>query len=244
MDILPAIDLRDGKCVRLLQGDYSQQINYSEDPVAFAREFEQVGANWLHLVDLDGAKEGRPCNLAVIERILAETSLKVEVGGGLRETAVIEELLEAGVQRCVVGTRALVDWEWFVDLVQRPMCRNRVALGLDAHQGQLAVRGWREKTAQTAVQVAQNAAALPVAAIIYTDISRDGMLSGPNIEATLAVAEASSIPVIASGGVTTLDDVRALATLPLGGIIIGRAIYEGRLDLAEAVRIVRSGERK
>jgi phosphoribosylformimino-5-aminoimidazole carboxamide ribotide isomerase len=244
MEILPAIDLRDGKCVRLLQGDYSQQIHYSEDPVAFAKEFEKVGAKWIHIVDLDGAKEGHPCNLAVIERVLAETSLNVEVGGGLREVEVIEELLEAGVQRCVVGTKALVDWDWFVELVHRPACQQHIALGLDARNGYLAVRGWVEATAQTPVHVAKAAEGLPVAAIIYTDISRDGMMSGPNVESTLALAEASSIPVIASGGVTTLDDIRALAALPLGGIIVGRAIYEGRLDLAEAVKIAASGESK
>ncbi len=241
MDILPAIDLRDGKCVRLLQGDYSQQINYSEDPVEVARQFEAAGAGWLHLVDLDGAKEGRPCNLPTIRRILAATKLKVEVGGGLREAESIEDLLDAGVQRCIVGTKALVDWNWFADLTQQPKFAYHIALGLDARKGQLAVRGWVEQTAETAVQVAQKAAALPVAAIIYTDISKDGMMQGPNIEETLAVARASTIPVIASGGVTTLDDVRALAALPLGGIIVGRAIYEGCIDVAEAVRIAASG---
>ena len=243
MDILPAIDLIGGKCVRLLQGDYSRQIDYSGDPVGVAREFERAGAKWLHVVDLDGAKEGRPCNLPTIRRILAETSLQVEVGGGLREAATTEELIDAGVQRCIVGTKALVDWEWFKELTQRPKCASHVALGLDAKQGQLAVQGWIEQTPQTPVQVARMAAGLPVSAIIYTDISRDGMLKGPNIEATLAVAEASPIPVIASGGVTTIDDVRALCRLPLGGIIIGRAIYEKQLDLAEAVRIAASGGR-
>lgn len=241
MDILPAIDLRSGKCVRLLQGDYARQIDYSGDPVGVAREFEEAGARWLHVVDLDGAKEGRPCNLPTIRQILAETSLRVEVGGGLREAETIEELIDAGVQRCIVGTKALEDWEWFKQVAQRPKCVNHVALGLDAKQGRLAVRGWLEQTALTAVQVAQKAAGLGVAAIIYTDVSRDGMLSGPNIEATLAVAKASPIPVIASGGVTTIDDVRALCRLPLGGIIIGRAIYERRLDLAEAVRIATGG---
>lgn len=241
MDILPAIDLIGGKCVRLLQGDYSRQIDYSGDPVGVAREFERLGAKWLHVVDLDGAREGRPCNLPSIRQILTETSLQVEVGGGLREAETIEELIDAGVQRCIVGTKALVDWDWFKELVQRPKCANRVALGLDAKRGQLAVRGWAEQTPQTAVQVAQMAAGLPVSAIIYTDISRDGMLKGPNIETTLTVAEASPIPVIASGGVTTVDDVRALCRLPLGGIIVGRAIYERRIDLAEVIRIAASG---
>ncbi|NLE60477.1 MAG: 1-(5-phosphoribosyl)-5-((5-phosphoribosylamino)methylideneamino)imidazole-4-carboxamide isomerase, partial [Planctomycetes bacterium] len=169
MDILPAIDLIGGKCVRLLQGDYSRQIDYSGDPVGVAREFERLGAKWLHVVDLDGAREGRPCNLPSIRQILTETSLQVEVGGGLREAETIEELIDAGVQRCIVGTKALVDWDWFKELVQRPKCANRVALGLDAKRGQLAVRGWAEQTPQTAVQVAQMAAGLPVSAIIYTD---------------------------------------------------------------------------
>jgi phosphoribosylformimino-5-aminoimidazole carboxamide ribotide isomerase len=244
MDILPAIDLRGGKCVRLLQGDYSQQIDYSGDPVEVARQFEAAGAKWLHLVDLDGAKEGRPCNLPTIRRILAETTLKVEVGGGLREGQSIEELLDAGVQRCIVGTKALVDWNWFADLVQRPRFARHIALGLDAKKGRLAVRGWVEETAETAVQVAQKAAGLPVAAIIYTDISKDGMMEGPNIEETLAVARATMIPVIASGGVTTIEDIRALAALPLGGIIVGRAIYEKKLDVAEAVRIASVGDKR
>ncbi len=244
MDILPAIDLRGGKCVRLLQGDYSQQIDYSGDPVEVARQFEAAEARWLHLVDLDGAKEGRPCNLPTIRRILAATRLKVEVGGGLREAESIEQLLDAGVERCIVGTQALVDWNWFADLVQRPKFAHHIALGLDARKGQLAVRGWVEETAETAVQVARKAAGLPVAAIIYTDISKDGMMQGPNIEETLAVARASTIPVIASGGVTTLENIRALAVLPLGGIIVGRAIYEKKLDVAEAIRIATGGEKR
>jgi len=142
MDILPAIDLREGKCVRLLQGDYDKQINYSEDPVAVAKRFEASGAQWVHVVDLDGAREGTLRNLPTIERMLKETNLQMEVGGGLRDTRTIEELLRAGVSRCVVGTRALEDWEWFRDLVHREDCGKRIALGLDARQGQLAVKGW------------------------------------------------------------------------------------------------------
>lgn len=237
MDILPAIDLREGKCVRLLQGDYNKQINYSADPVAVAQRFEADGAGWLHVVDLDGAREGTLRNMAVIERMARETHLRVEVGGGLRDTQVIEELLRVGVARCVVGTRALEDWEWFRGLVQREDMRGRIALGLDARQGQLAVKGWTEQTRETALQVAERVADWPLAAIIYTDIGRDGMLLGPNVEAIKILADFSKIPVIASGGVTDIEDVRRLSALPLLGIIIGRAIYEGQLDLGEAVKL-------
>ena len=239
MDILPAIDLRAGKCVRLLQGDYSRQIDYADDPVAVAGQFEQAGARWLHLVDLDGAREGRLCNLPVIERILGKTALKVEVGGGLREVDVIESLLAAGVARCVVGTKALEDWAWFEQLVGRPNCRGRICLGLDARQGKLAVRGWTKETSLTALEVADRVAEWPLAAIVFTDIGRDGMLLGANIAAMKEMAARSKVPVIASGGVTDVDDVRRLAKLPLLGIIIGRAIYEKQIDLAEAILIAR-----
>ena len=239
MDILPAIDLRAGKCVRLLQGDYSKQIDYADDPVAVAGQFEQAGARWLHLVDLDGAATGRLCNLPVIERILRQTRLKVEVGGGLREADVIESLLAAGVARCVVGTKALEDWAWFEPLLRRPSCRGRICLGLDARLGKLAVRGWTKEMTLTALEVADRVADWPLAAIVYTDIGRDGMLLGANIEAMREMAERSRVPVIASGGVTDIDDVRRLAELPLLGIIIGRAIYEKQIDLAEAILVAR-----
>ncbi|MBI4578817.1 MAG: 1-(5-phosphoribosyl)-5-[(5-phosphoribosylamino)methylideneamino]imidazole-4-carboxamide isomerase [Planctomycetes bacterium] len=237
MDILPAIDLREGKCVRLLQGDYNQQIDYSNEPVAVAKQFEQAGARWLHLVDLDGAREGRLRNLPVLEQILRQTKLKLEVGGGLRDTATIEDLLSAGVGRCVVGTQALEDWAWFESLVHTPAMKDKIALGLDTRQGRLAVRGWTEERRETALQLAERVADWPLAAIIYTDIARDGMLLGPNMEAIKSLAEYSTVPVIASGGVTDIEDVKRLIRLPLLGIIIGRAIYEKQLDLAEAVQL-------
>jgi phosphoribosylformimino-5-aminoimidazole carboxamide ribotide isomerase len=240
MEILPAIDLREGKCVRLLQGDYDKQIDYSEDPVAVAQRFEAAGARWVHVVDLDGAREGTLRNLSTIERMLRETQLQMEVGGGLRDTRTIEELLRAGVSRCVVGTRALEDWDWFRELAHREDCQKRIALGLDARQGQLAVKGWTQQTQETALQVAERVADWPLAAIIYTDIGRDGMLLGPNVEAIKILADFSRIPVIASGGVTDIEDVRRLAALPLLGIVIGRAIYEGQLDVSEAVRLART----
>ncbi|HOA74456.1 MAG TPA: 1-(5-phosphoribosyl)-5-[(5-phosphoribosylamino)methylideneamino]imidazole-4-carboxamide isomerase [Phycisphaerae bacterium] len=240
MDILPAIDLREGKCVRLLQGDYNQQIEYSNDPVAVARQFEQAGARWLHVVDLDGAREGSVRNLPVIEGILKATNLKLEVGGGLRDTATIEKLLNAGVQRCVVGTQALEDWPWFERLVHTPAMKGKIALGLDTRQGKVAVRGWTEERRETALQIAERVADWPLAAIIYTDIGRDGMLLGPNMEATKVLAQVCPVPIIASGGVTDIEDVKRLVQLPLLGIIIGRAIYEKQLDLAEAVKIAAS----
>ncbi len=237
MDILPAIDLRGGRCVRLLQGNYERQINYSDDPVAQARQFVAAGAKWLHVVDLDGAREGRPCNLDVISRIIRETPLKVEVGGGVRDEETVASLFGAGAARVVIGTRALEDWDWFEAVVHEAGYERRIALGLDAREGKLAVRGWTKVMERTAVDVARSVANWPLGAIIYTDIGRDGMLLGPNLEATRAVAEASKVPVIASGGVTDIEDVRHLVRLPIAGVIIGRAIYEKQLDLAEAVRI-------
>jgi len=238
MDILPAIDLRDGKCVRLLQGDYDKQIDYADDPLAVARQFEQAGARWLHVVDLDGAREGRLFNLPTIEKLIRETSLHVEIGGGLREFETIESLISAGAARCVVGTKALEDWDWFQDLVHRPVYERRIALGLDAREGRLAVHGWTKDTEQNALQVAERVADWPLGAIIYTDIGRDGMLLGPNVEAVKILAEYSQVPVVASGGVTDIADVKRLKELPIAGMIIGRAIYEKQIDLAEAIKLV------
>jgi phosphoribosylformimino-5-aminoimidazole carboxamide ribotide isomerase len=238
MEILPAIDLRDGKCVRLLQGDYNQQIDYADDPVSVARGFQNAGAKWLHVVDLDGAREGKLRNLPTIERIVNETELKVEVGGGLRETETIESLLSAGVSRCVVGTKALEDWGWFEQLGLHSDYADKLALGLDARQGRLATHGWTRELDITALQIAERVCDWPLAAIVYTDIARDGMLLGPNIEAIEVMTSCSTVPIVASGGVTEIEDVHRLAQLPLLGIIIGRALYEKQIDLAEAVSIV------
>lgn len=238
-EILPAIDLRDGKCVRLLQGDYARQIDYADDPVRVAKQFESAGARWLHMVDLDGARDGKPANLQMIRRITQTTKMKVEVGGGIREDAVIEVLFQAGVERVVIGTKALEAWDWFRQLVHRPEYAGKIALGLDARAGDLAVKGWTEQTGRRALDVARETAGWPLGAIIYTDIARDGMLQGPNLEAMEEMARASRTPVIASGGVTTLDDVKALLALPMAGIIIGRSLYEGTLDLNAAVLLAK-----
>ena len=237
MDILPAIDIRDGKCVRLLQGDYAKQINYAHDPVAVAKQFEADGSDWVHVVDLDGAREGSLANLPSIERIIRETRLKVEVGGGIRSTETILSLLKAGAARCVVGTRALEDWDWFQEIVHRPECENRIAIGLDSREGKLAVRGWTQEVRQTALQVAEKVADWPLAAIIYTDIGRDGMLTGINIEATVKLAQSLTIPVIASGGLSSMGDIEKLCAVEdegIEGVICGRAIYSGDLDFAKA----------
>lgn len=239
MEILPAIDLRDGKCVRLIQGDYQQQIDYSPDPAEVAVGFQQAGARWIHVVDLDGARTGQLQNLPAIKAIVQATELSVEVGGGIRTLRTIQQLLEIGVTRVILGTQALKNWAWFEELTKLPELAGKLVLGLDARGGKLAVQGWTDETQQTPIQIAGLLRGWPLSAIIYTDISRDGMLAGPNVQATEELALATTVPVIASGGVTSPRDVQALAKLPLAGIIIGRALYEDRIDLAEAIKIAR-----
>lgn len=235
MFLFPAIDLRDGQVVRLHQGDYDQQKVYGSDPVAMAKSFADAGATWLHVVDLDGAKVGRVLHLEVIKRICEETSLKVEVGGGVRTTGSIDSLLKVGVERVILGTAALQNWEWFSKLMANPTYRNRIVLGLDARNGQLALSGWLEQTDTSAVQVAVEVSDWPLAAIVYTDIATDGTMKGPNIEATRHLAQSTRVPVVASGGVGTLEHLRELKTLPVQGAIIGRALYEGAFDIKEAL---------
>lgn len=235
MVIIPAIDLRAGKVVRLLQGDYSRQIDYADDPLAVAREFEGQGARWLHVVDLDGARTGEPANLAVVESIAANTGLRVEFGGGVRDEQTAGRLLDAGVTRVVVGTRALRDWDWFAGFVRQVEFAGRVMLGLDARNGQVAVAGWTEATGASAVEVARRADPLPLAGIIYTDIATDGMMTGPNLPALAEMLAATHLPIVASGGVHSADDVRSLRKLNVSGVIIGRAIYEGKITVAEAI---------
>jgi phosphoribosylformimino-5-aminoimidazole carboxamide ribotide isomerase len=237
MLILPAIDLRGGQCVRLRQGDYAQETVFDADPAAVARRWADQGAAWLHLVDLDGAREGRPINGDSVRRIIAAAGLPCQLGGGLRTEAHLEEALGWGVTRVILGTRALQDPEWC-----RTMCRRfpgRVALGLDARNGLVAAEGWLQTSQRSALDLARAAADWPPAAIIYTDIHRDGMMQGPNVDATVALAAAvAPVPVIASGGVTSLDDVARLAGRGLAGCIIGRSLYEGRIDLKEALALV------
>jgi phosphoribosylformimino-5-aminoimidazole carboxamide ribotide isomerase len=238
MDILPAIDLRDGKCVRLLQGDYARQIDYADDPVAQAQAFQRDGAAWLHVVDLDGARHGVMQNAPVIEKIARSTPLKIEVGGGIRGESDVAHLLGLGVARAIIGTRAVEDFAGFESLVNR--FPGRIVLGLDARDGKISTRGWTETSDLTVETLAARIAAWPLAAIVYTDISRDGMLTGPNVEATGRLARSTVVPVIASGGVGSLDDIRRLARLPLMGIIIGRALYENKFTLPQAIAALNS----
>lgn len=237
MHIWPAIDLRGGKCVRLQQGDYARETVFGEDPAAMAQHWVEQGADRLHLVDLDGAREGRPVNVESIRQIVSSVNVPCEVGGGIRDESAVELLLNLGVARLVIGTRALTDQDWF-----RHLCRalpDMLSLGLDARNGLVATAGWLETSHVPAVDLAGHLDDLPLAAIIYTDIATDGMLAGPNVPATAELIRAVRVPVIASGGVTTADDVRRLKAIGAAGCIIGRALYEGRLELADAIAAAR-----
>jgi phosphoribosylformimino-5-aminoimidazole carboxamide ribotide isomerase len=238
MILYPAIDLKDGACVRLLRGEMEAATVFGTDPAAQARAFQDAGCRWLHLVDLNGAFAGAPVNGAAVERILAAVTAPVQLGGGIRDRATIEAWLEKGVRRVILGTAALRDPE----LVRQAAAAHpgRVAVGIDARDGRVAVEGWAETSDVTALDLARRFEDAGVAAIIYTDIERDGAMQGPNVAATAALARAVSIPVIASGGVSSMDDLRALKAsgAPLDGAISGRALYEGKLDLAEAVALL------
>jgi phosphoribosylformimino-5-aminoimidazole carboxamide ribotide isomerase len=238
MLIYPAIDLRGGCCVRLRQGDYAQETIFDDDPIAVARRWEQQGADGLHLVDLDGAKAGHPVNGETIQKITSSVSIPCQVGGGLRDDSHVAEALRWGVRRIVLGTRALKDPAWMRGICERH--GGRVVLGLDARDGRVATHGWLETSSDTAVEVARRTSAWPLAAIVYTDIRRDGMMEGPNFEALSEMRNSVAVPVFASGGVTTIDDVARLAALKLDGCIIGRALHEGRIDLAAAVKVTRA----
>ena len=235
MEIIPAIDLVDGKCVRLMQGQYHRQITYHDNPVEQAREFAEAGANWIHIIDLDGARIGEPLNIKVVEDVAKQVScLKIEIGGGVRDENSISKMLDAGVERVIIGTNAVSDFDWFSKMAKK--FSGKLVLGLDARGSKIAIRGWMEDSPQKLCDFAIQAAALPLAAIIYTDIAKDGMMAGPNFERTKAVVDAVDIPVIASGGVTELDDIVKLKQLGVAGAIIGRVLYEGKMNLAEAIQ--------
>jgi phosphoribosylformimino-5-aminoimidazole carboxamide ribotide isomerase len=233
MNVIPAIDLRAGQVVRLIQGQYDRQITYGDDPAEQARQFHADGARWLHVVDLDGAKAGKPVNTETIASIVALNLLQVEVGGGIRDEASIRQLLEMGVTRVIIGTKAVSNFEWFSEMAHK--FRGQIVLGLDAHDSMVATHGWLQDSKQTVLEFAAQADKLPLAALIYTDIAKDGMLSGPNIERTKALVEAVHTPVIASGGVKEIDDIRRLAPIGVAGVIAGRSLYEGTLNLREAI---------
>ena len=237
MEILPAIDLRGGNVVRLSRGDYACQTTYGDDPVAVAKQFVAAGARWIHMVDLDAAQSGRPANTQSVRDVVSSVEARIELGGGARNDAAVEAMLDLGVSRVVVGSAALADWPWFERLVARPALAGKIALGLDARDGLLAVHGWTEQSSVPAEELAQRVRGWPLGAIVYTDIARDGMLAGVNVEATRRIVESTDVPVIASGGVTSLDDVRRCREIGCGGAIIGKAWYEGRIDLARACQL-------
>jgi len=238
MQVIPAIDLRGGHCVRLHQGDFDQETIFGDDPAAMAARWESEGATRIHLVDLDGAKAGHPIHVEAVRQIVARVGVPCQLGGGIRDEATIAAWLEAGIERIVVGTQALRDPEWFGHMARA--YPDRLLLGLDARDGLVAAQGWLETSGTEALMLARRFDSLPIAGIIYTDIARDGTLEGPNLPATRALAEAVRSPVIASGGVGTLEDLVRLADLPIAGCIIGRALYDGRFTLRSALSVVRA----
>lgn len=239
MILYPAIDLKDGQAVRLYKGDMDKATVFNDSPAAQARAFQDAGCEWLHLVDLNGAFAGTPVNGGAVEAILSETSVPTQLGGGIRDMATIEMWLTKGIARVILGTVAVED----PDLVRAAAKAfpGKVAVGLDARAGRVATRGWAEETDVMVTDLAKSFEDAGVAAIIYTDIDRDGAMQGPNVAATAALARATSIPVIASGGVSSLDDLRALKAsgAPLDGAISGRALYDGAIDLAEALAVLK-----
>jgi phosphoribosylformimino-5-aminoimidazole carboxamide ribotide isomerase len=241
--LFPAIDLKEGLAVRLEQGDMARATVFNRDPAEQARLFAAQGFAYLHLVDLDGAFAGRPMNAAAVERILATVKIPVQLGGGIRDRATIEAWLGKGVTRVIIGTAAVRD----PALVKQAASAfpGRVVVGLDARDGRVAVEGWAATSELSALELARRFEDAGVAAIVYTDVARDGMLKGLNLDSTIALAEAVSIPVIASGGLASIDDVRSLLTpraQKLAGAIVGRALYDGRLDAAEALKLIRTAQ--
>ena len=237
MKILPAIDLRDGKVVRLERGDYDLQTTYGDDPAAIARVFADAGAEWIHIVDLDAARSGRPTNTTAIAAIRDAVDIRLELGGGMRDEQAVRTALDAGVDRVIVGSAALKDLQWFEQLVATDDLSGRVVLGLDAREGMLAADGWTTQTECTALEVAQRVTDWPLAGIVYTDIARDGMLTGVNITATSELISVTDVPVIASGGVASLDHLLACKEIGCWGAIVGKAWYEGLIDLERACKL-------
>jgi phosphoribosylformimino-5-aminoimidazole carboxamide ribotide isomerase len=234
MYIIPAIDLIDGRCVRLLQGRYDRRLDYQSDPVKQAEEFIADGARWLHIVDLEGAKTGKPVNTSSISAIAALGRLKIEAGGGLRNASSIQQLFDIGVERAIVGSRAVNDFAWLGRIAEK--FPGRIVLGLDARGSKVVTQGWTQDSPQLLLELAVKAAGLPLAAIIYTDVTKDGMMTGPNIKRTKILVDAVKLPIIASGGVSSIDDIKKLADVSVAAAVIGRSLYEGTLMLSEAIK--------
>ena len=233
MEIIPAIDLRNGKCVRLYQGDYSQETVFAEDPVAVALKWHSQGARWLHVIDLDGAAAGEPRNLAAIEQIVEQSGLLVELGGGIREEGTVERLLRKGVKRTILGTVAIENPELVQKLCQR--FGEAIVIGLDARDGRVATHGWSKGTNVDVLQLGQEMVKAGAQRFIYTDIKRDGTLTEPNFDVVSRLVAEPGVPIIASGGVSRLEHLHRLKGLGVEGAIIGKALYTGDIDLQEAI---------
>ena len=235
MFVFPALDLKDGKCVRLSMGKKEHETVFSEDPVSVAETWEGQGAKYLHIVDLDGAFEGRPANTDIIKRIRDKVGVYIQVGGGIRSKEVVKQLLGIGIDRLVIGTRALDSPEWLSELCAE--FPGKIAVGIDANNGMVAVKGWTSISNRTAVDFAKEIESSNPAAIIFTDIEKDGMLQGPNLSSIMDFTGNVNIPVIASGGVSSIEDVKKLSNLSLEGMIIGKALYTGNVLLSEALNV-------
>ena len=240
MILYPAIDIRGGRCVRLIEGDFDRETTYDSDPSSAARRWVEAGANWLHVVDLDGAVEGRPVNREAIAQIRASVDVPIQLGGGLRHLTDLEDALGGGIDRAILGTVALRDPELVISAVAR--WGNRIAVALDARDGRLATDGWLGQTDSSAIEVAQRLAQRGVRHFIYTDIRRDGTLSGPNIEALGELVKKIDADVIASGGIASLEDIKAARATGVTGAIIGRALYDGRVNLGDALALFQRTE--
>ena len=244
MILFPAIDLKGGACVRLEQGDMARATVFNTDPAAQALAFERQGFEYLHVVDLDGAFAGKPVNASAVDALLRATKMPVQLGGGIRDLATVEAWLSRGIRRVIIGTAAVRDPQLVKEAAKK--FPGRVAVGLDARDGKVAVQGWAERSEMTALDIAKRFEDAGIAAIIFTDIARDGLLRGLNLEATIALADSISIPVIASGGLASIADVKALLAPraeKLEGAISGRALYDGRLDAAEAIALIKAARR-
>jgi phosphoribosylformimino-5-aminoimidazole carboxamide ribotide isomerase len=234
MIILPAIDIKDGQCVRLYQGDYDRVTTYDEDPAKIAQRWQRSGASWLHIVDLDGASAGHPVNVESIKSIRASTTLHIELGGGMRRLADIRHMLDLGIDRVILGTAALTDRTLLLEALA--CWDERIVVGLDARNGSIAVSGWRETSQVRATSLASELCVDGVKRFIYTDIARDGAMKGPNIEDLKEIQQIIPCSLIASGGVSSIDDLRSLAGLGIEGTIVGKALYTGDIDLAAAIQ--------
>jgi len=242
VEIIPAIDIRGGKCVRLYQGDYRQQTVFDENPAAVALKWEAQGANWLHVVDLDGAAVGKPRNMASVEEMMKTSGLLVELGGGIRQEGIAVKLLQKGVRRIILGTAAIESPSLVEKLTQR--FGDAIAVGLDARDGRITVRGWQKDTVVDVLQLCQQMVGLGVSHFIYTDVKRDGTLTEPNFDAIGRLVAEVDVPIIASGGISRLRHLRRLKELGVEGAIIGKALYTGNIDLQEAIASMCHGEER